>query len=45
MDPKKFIEMKKQLEENKSFFDNLNIREDKKEPISQCILELQKKNF
>ena len=42
MDPKKFIEMKKQLEENKSFFDNLNIREDKKEPISQCILELQK---
>ena len=42
MDPKKFIEMKKQLEENKSFFDNLNIREEKKEPISQCILELQK---
>lgn len=42
IDPREFVDMKKQIEMKNEFFNILELSEDKKEPIGQSILELQK---
>lgn len=42
IDPRKFGDMKKQIEQKQVFFNKLDLFENKKEPINQYILDIQK---
>lgn len=42
IDPRKFGDMKKQIEQKQAFFNKLELFEDKKEPINQYVLDIQK---
>lgn len=42
IDPRKFGDMKKQIEQKQVFFNKLEVFENKKEPINQYIIDIQK---
>lgn len=42
IDPRKFGDMKKQIEQRQRFFNDLEVFENKKEPINKYILDIQK---